>query len=300
MAEQTGADGAEAVPSLDKAVSKQRGPLPNPDARNRNSTGRRPSSPAPKKTSDDEPGRISGARRGRPPVQADRVRTEEPTPAEEMDNVALRNKAGKTAESQTPGTTAADDPATPGSVKADSVKAGTAPVAEPERPADDDTRTTQLKPMVAAESKPTAATAASTSSTASSAPAGSGATKTATVKTVTAKSPGGDKGGKGKAALTAVGSGVARIRNLIASLVWLAAVLCAAVLALGALFTALDQANQSNEIVRWVLERGHDLVGPFADVFRLETAKNTLLVNWGIAALVYLIAGKILERVIRP
>jgi hypothetical protein len=106
--------------------------------------------------------------------------------------------------------------------------------------------------------------------------------------------------GVGKQALTSVGSGVRKLRNLIASLIWLIAVLAAAVLALGALFTALDQTNQSNEIVRWILERGHDLVGPFKDLFRLETAKNTLLVNWGIAALVYLIAGKLLERIIRP
>jgi hypothetical protein len=106
--------------------------------------------------------------------------------------------------------------------------------------------------------------------------------------------------GKGKQALSSVGSGVRRLRNLIASLIWLIAVIAAAVLALGALFTALDQTNQSNEIVRWVLERGHDLVGPFKDLFRLETAKNTLLVNWGIAALVYLIAGKIIERFVRP
>ena len=103
---------------------------------------------------------------------------------------------------------------------------------------------------------------------------------------------------KGK--MSTVGSGVRKARNLVASVVWLIAVLAAAVLALGALFTALDQANQSNEIVRFVLERGHDVVGPFKDLFRLETAKNTLLVNWGIAALVYLIAGKILERFIRP
>jgi hypothetical protein len=104
----------------------------------------------------------------------------------------------------------------------------------------------------------------------------------------------------GKQALSSVGTGVRQVRNLLASLIWLIAVLAAAMLAVGALFTALDQTNQSNEIVRWVLERGHDLVGPFKDLFRLETAKNTLLVNWGIAALVYLIAGKILERFIRP
>ncbi|WP_238164014.1 hypothetical protein [Kribbella pittospori] len=106
--------------------------------------------------------------------------------------------------------------------------------------------------------------------------------------------------GKGTQALGTLGSGVKRLRNLLASLIWLVAVLAAAVLALGALFTALDQTNQSNEIVRWVLERGQDLVGPFKDLFRLETAKNTLLVNWGIAALVYLIVGKIVERFVRP
>jgi len=118
-------------------------------------------------------------------------------------------------------------------------------------------------------------------------------------KQPTSKSAAGSSG-KGKQALSSVGSGVRQVRNLLASLIWLVAVLAAAVLALGALFTALDQTNQSNEIVRWVLERGHDLVGPFKDLFRLETAKNTLLVNWGIAALVYLIVGKIVERFVRP
>jgi len=127
-------------------------------------------------------------------------------------------------------------------------------------------------------------------------PATAAKTSTTPVKTTTAAKA----GATGKQALSSVGTGVRQLRNLIASIIWLVAVLAAAMLALGALFTALDQTNQSNEIVRWVLERGHELVGPFKDLFRLETAKNTLLVNWGIAALVYLIAGKILERFIRP
>jgi hypothetical protein len=121
--------------------------------------------------------------------------------------------------------------------------------------------------------------------------ADSSATATAAkVSTATATRP----------ALTAAGQGLNRVRNLIASVVWLVAVLCAAVLALGALFTALSQTNESNEIVQWVLARGEDLVGPFGDLFKLETAKNTLLVNWGIAALAYLVVGKIAERIIRP
>ncbi|HEU4948006.1 MAG TPA: hypothetical protein VFT31_12710 [Kribbella sp.] len=129
------------------------------------------------------------------------------------------------------------------------------------------------------------------------------ATTVATQRSVGPKAAQGKAGpgtGKGMGTMSAVGSGVTRLRSLIASLIWLGAVLAAAVLALGALFTALDQANQSNEIVSWVLDRGHQLVGPFKDLFRLETAKNTLLVNWGIAALVYLVAGKIVERFVRP
>jgi len=106
--------------------------------------------------------------------------------------------------------------------------------------------------------------------------------------------------GKGRTAMSTAGRGVSKARNWIASAVWLIAVVCAAVLALGALFTALDQANESNTIVSWVLNRGHDLVGPFDDVFELKTAKNTLLVNWGIAAVAYLVVGKIAERFIRP
>lgn len=145
--------------------------------------------------------------------------------------------------------------------------------------------------------KPAAAGTAATSAVGAKKASGASGNKPPTGK---GGSSGSSGSGRGKQALTSVGSGVRKLRNLIASLIWLIAVLAAAVLALGALFTALDQTNQSNEIVRWILERGHDLVGPFKDLFRLETAKNTLLVNWGIAALVYLIAGKIVEKIIRP
>jgi hypothetical protein len=179
------------------------------------------------------------------------------------------------------------------------------------------TATKPVRPKTAAEivaeqkARERAAAEASTATPAASVASGKDPAETAASKPVgasTAKTgaagnkPGASKEppGKGKQAVTAVGSGVRRLRNLLASLIWLVAVIAAAVLALGALFTALDQTNQSNEIVRWVLERGHELVGPFKDLFRLETAKNTLLVNWGIAALVYLIAGKIVERFVRP
>jgi hypothetical protein len=248
---------------------------------------------------------VPGNRRRRPPVQAPAT-DEEPTPAEEMDDVRTHDdKAAKTADAEkavtpadveaeeTPAAEAAGRGATATVTKAAKPKTAAEIVAEQrarekaaaEAPKAEDTAVT--KPVTRQPAAPSTATT------------GASGNKPAGKPAVAAKKDSAPAA-KGKAAMSAVGSGVNRTRNLLASLIWLIAVVAAGVLALGALFTALDQTNQSNEIVRWVLERGHDLVGPFKDLFRLETAKNTLLVNWGIAALVYLIVGKIVERFVRP
>jgi hypothetical protein len=254
-------------------------------------------------------------RRRKPPVPAPAT-DEEPTPAEEMDDVGTQpDKAAKTADAEkavTPNVEAEETPAAVASAEASTSGRGTTATAtKPAKPKtaaeivaeqkarekaaaeppQDDTAVT--KPVTRQPAAPSAAAVAGTTTPKTAAkPAASAASKKAASSSSNAD--------KGKAAMSAVGSSVKRFRNLLASLIWLIAVIAAALLALGALFTALDQANQSNEIVKWVLERGHDLVGPFKDLFRLETAKNTLLVNWGIAALVYLIIGKIAERFIRP
>ncbi|HET6740190.1 MAG TPA: hypothetical protein VFH76_14690 [Kribbella sp.] len=257
---------------------------------------------------------------------------EERTPAEEMDDVGTQDDKGESArtagttpdvspqagpEAGAPGMTTATKPARP-KTAAEIVaeqrareQAAAKPADQPgvDQPGADEagaerSGAEQADAAVsedAAADKDAPAAAAAGTGTASAAaakkPSGASGNKPPTGK---GGSSGSSGSGRGKQALTSVGSGVRKLRNLIASLIWLIAVLAAAVLALGALFTALDQTNQSNEIVRWILERGHDLVGPFKDLFRLETAKNTLLVNWGIAALVYLIAGKIVEKIIRP
>ncbi len=233
---------------------------------------------------------------------------EEPTPAEEMDDVGTHDdKADKSADAEkavTPAGVEAEE--TPAAETGSAGRGATATVTKPAKPktAAEIVAEQRAREKAAAEApkddtavtKPVTRQPAAPSTGASgNKPAVATGVKPAATKAVPKKETSTAKG-----ALSAVGSGVNRVRSLLASLIWLVAVLAAAVLALGALFTALDQANQSNEIVRWVLERGHDLVGPFKDLFRLETAKNTLLVNWGIAALVYLIAGKVLERFIRP
>lgn len=251
---------------------------------------------------------VPGNRRRKPPVPAPAT-DEEPTPAEEMDDVGTQpDKAAETADAEkavTPKDVAAEE--TPATDASTGGRGATATATKPAKPktAAEIVAEQRAREKAAAEApQDTAATKPVTRQPAapSQAAMAGGTTPKPVAKPVAAvkKTTPSSSADKGKAAMSAVGSGVKQFRNVVASLVWLIAVIAAAVLALGALFTALDQANQSNEIVKWVLERGHDLVGPFKDLFRLETAKNTLLVNWGIAALVYLIIGKIAERFIRP
>ena len=101
-------------------------------------------------------------------------------------------------------------------------------------------------------------------------------------------------------------SAVASIRIRIAQVVWLVCVVCALFLAIGALLIALD-ANQKNSLVKFVLDGANavdlglfsrsngikDFTGDNAEV------KNALF-NWGIGAVVYLVVGRILDRLIRP
>lgn len=95
------------------------------------------------------------------------------------------------------------------------------------------------------------------------------------------------------------------LRTRLADVVWLASALCAVVLAVGALLVALE-ANSQNHVVQWFTDGAEWLAGPLGTVFEFEkrngspdAVKNSL-VNWGIAALVFLVVGRLVHRVIRP
>jgi len=103
-----------------------------------------------------------------------------------------------------------------------------------------------------------------------------------------------------------VAAGANLVRSRLASLVWLVAVVCALFLAVGALLIAL-KANQDNAIVAFVLHVADRLdLGVFSreqGIFTFDgknAATKNALVNWGIAAIAYLVAGKVLDRIIRP
>ena len=100
------------------------------------------------------------------------------------------------------------------------------------------------------------------------------------------------------------------IRSRIASVVWIIAVLCAVVLALAAVLIALqDNVKAGNPIVEWLTNASNVIAGPFGDVrknafnggiFNLSSTPKEALANWGVAAVLYLVAGRVLDRVIRP
>jgi hypothetical protein len=103
----------------------------------------------------------------------------------------------------------------------------------------------------------------------------------------------------GKAKLAARGRGaarkglwgVARIVRLITSVV--------VGLLLLAIVLVLLEANRDNAIVEALLDAGAWLAEPFDNVFSMDTRKERIAVNHGLAALVYGIAGALIARLFR-
>ncbi len=102
---------------------------------------------------------------------------------------------------------------------------------------------------------------------------------------------------------------IARLRTLLAQLLWAICVLFAAILAVAVLLIAVD-ANPDNDLVLWVIHRADnvdlgffDLNNPVKDWDVSETNPaqdvKTALFNYGIAALIWLGIGKFLEKVVR-
>lgn len=94
--------------------------------------------------------------------------------------------------------------------------------------------------------------------------------------------------------------GFTTFRARLAVLIWLVAIIAALFLAVGAMTVTL-KLNADNGIVHFVNEvAGRIDFGTFKTFTGDYAAEKTTLTNWGIAALIYLVVGKLLERVIRP
>jgi hypothetical protein len=95
---------------------------------------------------------------------------------------------------------------------------------------------------------------------------------------------------RGTASAALAASWLARLVRLIA---WV----LAAIIVAGILLIVLS-ANPSNSIVSTVHDAARSLVGPFDGMFKPHDHKLAIAINWGIAALVYVIVGSLIARLI--
>ncbi|GAA2436193.1 hypothetical protein GCM10010191_58780 [Actinomadura vinacea] len=127
----------------------------------------------------------------------------------------------------------------------------------------------------------------------------------------TATAPGGPArpGGTGKAPHRAVSrmprppagtlkASRKRVAGALATIVSVITTVVVVVLAVHIMFVLLE-ANGSNELVRTIGDRAWDLAWQFKDVFQPADRKVGVAVNYGLAALVYLLAGRLIISMIR-
>jgi hypothetical protein len=72
----------------------------------------------------------------------------------------------------------------------------------------------------------------------------------------------------------------------------------AAIIILG-IVLVLIKANPNNQIVDFILDVGRFLTTPFHNLFPQDNPRQDILVNWGIAAIAYLILGALIARLAR-
>lgn len=106
-----------------------------------------------------------------------------------------------------------------------------------------------------------------------------------------------------------VSATIAMVRSRAAQVIWIVCVVAALFLAAGALCISL-KANADNSLVKFfvdtadkldfgVFSRGKDGVAHFKGHSQAALTKNAL-VNWGLAAVVWLVGGHLVQRVVRP
>jgi hypothetical protein len=84
----------------------------------------------------------------------------------------------------------------------------------------------------------------------------------------------------------------------VATAIVVAAVIVAIILAVHVVFVVFE-ANNANSLVTTINDWADTLAWKFRDVFTPDNAKTAALVNYGLAAVIYLIAGRIVAGLIR-
>jgi hypothetical protein len=92
-------------------------------------------------------------------------------------------------------------------------------------------------------------------------------------------------------------SGLANGVGLLARVVQLVVSVVVVIIVAGILLVVL-KANPGNSIVSEVHDWARSLAGPFDGIFSFQNAHTAIAVNWGIAAVVYLLIGGLIARLL--
>jgi hypothetical protein len=87
---------------------------------------------------------------------------------------------------------------------------------------------------------------------------------------------------------------LAPVARLVSLITWVVVGLVVAGIVL-----VLLEANRDNTVVDAVLDAARWLATPFRDVFSLDSHKENVAVNYGLAALVFAVAGGLVARLLR-
>ena len=86
------------------------------------------------------------------------------------------------------------------------------------------------------------------------------------------------------------GHGAARVVSAVASVV-------AGIIVVGILLV-LFEASRGTDVVAWLLDAARWLTAPFHGLFDLSSQKWQTALNWGIAAAVYTLVGRLIARLL--
>jgi hypothetical protein len=90
-----------------------------------------------------------------------------------------------------------------------------------------------------------------------------------------------------------------RGRLILARVIGAIAAIVALILLLGIVLVLL-KANPANAVVEIVRDAASWLAGPLEGMFDLKRKRTEVAVNWGVAAVVWFVLGRLLARLIAP
>ncbi len=93
-------------------------------------------------------------------------------------------------------------------------------------------------------------------------------------------------------------TGAGSVAGILATIVMVIAGIAAAILVLHIVFV-IFKGNPSNNIVSHVQDYADNLAGPLKDLFSFKNPKTNTVINYGIAALVWVAGGRLIASILQ-